>query len=91
MKTITLRGVSESLHEKLETRARLHHRTVEQEALRCLEELIQADEFALKEVSDQSWPVIEQSLVAALNDASSEFSEADLRRYRDLAKGHGAA
>jgi hypothetical protein len=91
MKTITLQDVSESLHRKLQTRAQHHHCTVEQEALRCLEELIQADEVALKEVSDQSWPVIEQSLVAALNDATSEVSEADLRRYRDLAKGHGAA
>jgi coenzyme F420-reducing hydrogenase gamma subunit len=90
MKTITLPNVSEALHRKLEARAQAHHRTVEEEAVRCLEELIETDEALLAAIPRKRWERIEEALVLALHDSASDLTQADLARYRDLASSDNA-
>lgn len=40
MPTITLRNVPEELHRRLKERAERHHRSLNREAIRCLEEAV---------------------------------------------------
>lgn len=44
MPTITLKNVPEELHRRLKERAERHHRSLNREAIRCLEEAVANDE-----------------------------------------------
>lgn len=44
MPTITLKDIPEKLHKKLKTRAKLNGRSLNKEAIACLEEVVRGDE-----------------------------------------------
>jgi plasmid stability protein len=44
MATITLKNVPDDLHRRLKERAERHHRSLNREAIRCLEEAVAGDE-----------------------------------------------
>lgn len=48
MPTITLKNVPDELHRRLKDRAERHHRSLNREAIRCLEEAV-ADEWIEEE------------------------------------------
>ncbi|MDX1531627.1 MAG: Arc family DNA-binding protein [Rhodothermales bacterium] len=53
MATITLKNVPDDLHRRLKERAARHHRSLNREAIRCLEEAVAADPPAEADLLDR--------------------------------------
>lgn len=90
MKTLTLSGLSDELHAKLAQRASDHSLSVEEEALRCLQQSLDEDEALLASIPAQRWAGMEQSLADALHESTSDVTPADFQRYRNLARRRDA-
>ncbi len=88
MNTLTVGGISDELHRKLAERASANHRSIEEEALCCLQVSVAQDEATLHSISDERWRKIERSLDEAFQETPSDFTEVDRQRYRDLARGY---
>jgi plasmid stability protein len=91
MKTITLREVSDSLLHKLEERAAANHRTVEAEALTCLRVVVETDDDLIESIPAGQWAEIEQSVCDTIHDRGTPLTEADLERYKGMARGDSAS
>ena len=88
MNTLMLTGVSDDLQRLLAQRAAVNRRSVEEEALCCLQITIAQDEAVLSSIPEARWQEIERSLGEALVETPTEFTEADRNKYRDLARGY---
>ena len=84
---LTIPDVSESLHRKLAERAKANQRSIEQEALCCLQEAIEADEELLNSIPSGEWAQIEQSVCETIHDRGTPLTNADFQRYREMASG----
>jgi plasmid stability protein len=87
MNTITLRNVSDELLESLKRRAEANHRSVEAEALVCLQITVAQEESILNAIPEKQWKQIEQSLCETIHDRGTPLTKADLDHYRDLVRG----
>lgn len=87
MKTITLHEVSDSLLYKLEKRAAANHRTLEAEALMCLQVVVETEEGLIESIPTQRWADIERSVCETIHDKGTPLSEADFERYRGMIRG----
>lgn len=87
MKTITLREVSDSLLRKLEERAAVNQRTVEAEALSCLEVVIETEEELIGSIPGELWNDIEGSVCDSIHDIGMPLTDTDFKRYREIARG----
>lgn len=88
MNTLTVTGISDELHRKLAERASANRRSIEEEALCCLQISIAQEEAILHSISDERWQEIEKSLDEAFRETPTNFTEADKQRYRDLARDY---
>jgi plasmid stability protein len=88
MSALTIRDMNETLHRKLAERAKLNHRSIEDEALCCLQEAIEADEDLLNSIPSAQWKEIERSVADTIHDRGTPLSDADFQRYREQARGH---
>ena len=86
MNTITLQDVTEELLERLRVRAQANGRSMEAEAMACLEAMTEAEEIEAT-ISDDRWPEIEQSLVEGLKKPATQFTEQDWQHFRKMARG----
>ncbi len=87
MSTLTISAVDDELRRKLAERAKANHRTIEAEALCCLQAVVAADDDALAAISAESWKAIEQSVCDSIHEQGTPLTEADFQRYRGLARG----
>jgi plasmid stability protein len=87
MKTITLHEVSDALLHKLEARAAANHRSLEDEALFCLLAAVESDDETINSVQPGRWAEIEQSVCDTIHDRGTPLTEADIERYRGMARG----
>ena len=88
MNTLVLTGVSDDLQRMLAQRASANRRSVEEEALCCLQITIAQDEAVLGSIPEARWQEVERSLGEAFAETPTEFTEADRNKYRDLARGY---
>ncbi len=88
MNTLVLTGVSDDLQRSLAERAAANRRSIEEEAVCCLQITIAEDEALLASVPEARWKEIEKSLDEALSEVPTEFTEEDRNKYRDLARGY---
>ena len=88
MSTLTIPAVSDELHRKLVERAQANHRSVEAEALCCLQEVIEAEDALLAAIPGQRWNEIERSVCETIHDRGTPLTDGDFQRYRDLARGN---
>jgi hypothetical protein len=78
--TITLKNVPKSLHARLARRARIHKRSLNQEAIACLEERLQETKPVLADVWEQRFQKIRETIqIAPLDD---DFLEGAVARGR---------
>ena len=88
MKTITLHQVSDSLLQKLEARAAANQRSLEAEALSCLQVAVETEEEMISSIPPERWAAIEQSVCDTIHDHGTPLTEADFERYRGIARGN---
>ena len=88
MNTLVLTGVSDDLQRMLAERAAANRRSIEEEAVCCLQIAIAEGEALLASVPAARWKEIEKSLDEALSEIPTEFTEEDRNKYRDLARGY---
>jgi plasmid stability protein len=87
MSTLTIPAVSDELRRKLAERAQANHRSVEAEALCCLQEAIETEELLLGAIPGERWNEIERSVCETIHDRGTPLTDDDFQRYRDLARG----
>ena len=87
MSTLTIPAVSDELHRKLVERANANHRSIEAEALCCLQESIETDDESLKAIPSESWAEIERSVCDTIHDRGTPLTAADFERYKEMARG----
>lgn len=87
MSTITLSTLDDELHRKLVERAKINHRSVEDEAICCLQEAIAMDEGAINAIPSETWSEIERSVCDTIHDCGTPLTDADFQRYREKARG----
>lgn len=87
MSTLTLSKLDDELHRKLVERAKINHRSIEDEAICCLQEAIEADDAAINSIPSEKWSKIEQSVCETIHDRGTPLTDADFQRYRDKARG----
>ena len=88
MSTLTLSTLDDELHQKLVERAKVNHRSIEDEAICCLQEAIESDEEAINAIPSGAWTEIERSVCETIHDRGTPLTEADFQRYRDKARGN---
>lgn len=75
MVTITLKNVPKSLHTKLTRRARIHKRSLNQEAIACLEETLQETQPISADVWEQRFQKVRKTIqVPPLTDDFLEWA-----------------
>jgi plasmid stability protein len=87
MSTLTLSILDDELHRKLVERAKLNHRSVEAEAVCCLQAALETDEAVLAAIPAESWSEIERSVCETIHDQGTPLTDSDFQRYRDQARG----
>jgi plasmid stability protein len=87
MSALTIPQVNDTLRRKLEERARTNHRSVEDEALCCLQEAVDGDEEILNSIPADRWKEIEDSVAETIHDRGTALFDADFQRFRELARG----
>jgi plasmid stability protein len=87
MKTITLHHVGDHLLRKLEARAAANQRSLEDEAIACLQVTVDAEDELIGAISPGRWAEIEESVCEAIHDKGTPLTVADFEHYRGLARG----
>ncbi len=87
MNTLTLSTLDDQLHRKLVERAKINHRSVEDEAICCLQEAIESDEEAINAIPSGAWTEIERSVCETIQDRGTPLTDADFQRYREKTRG----
>ena len=87
MNALVIPDISEALHHKLCERAKVNHRSIEAEALSCLEAVVETDDALLDAVPAGAWTDIEQSVCATIQDRGTPLTATDFQRYQELARG----
>ena len=88
MNTVTIPAVDDALLNKLVERAKANHRSVEAEALCCLQEAIEMDEDSLNGIPAEQWDESERSVCETIHDRGTALTAADFDRYRGVARGN---
>jgi plasmid stability protein len=88
MSTLTLSTLDDALHRKLVERAKLNHRSIEDEAICCLQEAIESGEEAINAIPSGAWNEIERSVCETIHDHGTPLTDADFQRYRDKVRGN---
>ena len=88
MNTVTISTVSDELHRKLTARAAANHRSVEDEALCCLQTTIETDEDLLEAIPAGRWDEIERSVCGTIHDRGTPLTDADFQRYQEMTRGN---
>ncbi len=87
MSILTLSTLNDGLHQKLVDRAKLNHRSVEDEAICCLQEVIESDDEAINAIPSGAWAEIERSVCETIQDRGTPLTDADFQRYREKTRG----
>jgi plasmid stability protein len=88
MSTLTLRFESEDLLRRLRSRAAANQRSIEDEAMCCLQATLSEEDELLSSVPDDAWSAIERSVCETLHDRGTPLTDDDFARYRERARGH---
>jgi plasmid stability protein len=78
MPTVTLKGMPETLHHRLKTRAREHHRSLNKEILSCLEAAV-----SVHRIDPQTW--LERA-AATRSQVRGGIKDADLKAWREAGR-----
>jgi plasmid stability protein len=87
MNTLTIQNVDAELHRKLAERAKANDRSLEDEALCCLQEVIELDEELLNAISPEQWDDVERTISETIEDQGTPLTASDFQRYREMARG----
>ena len=87
MSILTLSTLNDGLHQKLVDRAKLNPRSVEDEAICCLQEVIESDDEAINAIPSGAWAEIERSVCETIQDRGTPLTDADFQRYREKTRG----
>jgi plasmid stability protein len=78
MPTVTLKGMPETLHHRLKTRAREHQRSLNKEILSCLEAAVSAHR-----IDPQTWLA---RAAAARSQVHGRIKDSDLKAWREAGR-----
>lgn len=91
MNTITIPDLDDELHRKLAERAKANHRSIEDEALCCVRVALEADDEALNSIPAETWAEVERSICETIHDRGTPLTDADFKRYREMARGRNCS
>lgn len=83
MPTITLKNVPEELHRRLKERAERHHRSLNREAIRCLEEVVSEEPATPASIDPDAFLAELRRHREALVERGVWLTEASLREAID--------
>ncbi len=87
MNTVTISTMSDALHRRLTERAAANHRTIEDEALCCLQAAIHEDEERLSAIPPGRWAEVERSISETIQDRGTPWTDSDFQRHLEMARG----
>ncbi len=87
MSKLTIPDLSEDLLRMLAARAKANHRSIEEEALCCMRVALETEEEALNSIPPETWAEVERSVCDTIQERGTPLTNADFKRYRDIARG----